>query len=83
MNINVGDTFWPVMDEQFGELIVVCAEPGEVLIFAAHAAVSAIFATEVGDFDDGANENALTEPGMCRLGGFVMKYPLRLPPNLQ
>ena len=69
LDIDVGDTFWPVMDEELGELIVVSAEPGEVLVFAAHAAVSAIFPAKIGYLNDAAQKNAAPKFFGSGMGG--------------
>ena len=61
LDVHVRHAGRAVMDEQFGDLFVLCAVAGQVAVVAAHAAVGAVFAAEIGNFHDGAHENLLAE----------------------
>ena len=61
LDVDVGNALGAMIDQSLRELIMAGAEAGEVAIIAAHAAVGAIFAAEIGYLDDGADENAASE----------------------
>jgi hypothetical protein len=72
LEADVGDALGSAMDEELGEVVDGGAVALEVSIRAAHAAITAILAAEVGDFDHAAYEDLLAEAGEGgRSGGFV------------
>jgi len=78
LDVQVGDAGGAMMDEQFGELFVLRAEAFERAIAAAHAAIGAVFATVIGNFDDSADENMVPKACSRCQRGFFMKCLLSL-----
>ena len=70
-----------MVDEQIGKLVVTGAEAGELFVIAAHAAIGAVFAAEIGNFDDGANENASAKLFDGGAGRALMKRILSRAPQ--
>src|SRR3954467_13729315 len=61
LDVHIGDAGGAMMDEQFGELFVFGAKSAEGAIAAAHSAIGAIFAAIIGNFDNSADENVVSE----------------------
>jgi hypothetical protein len=65
-----------VVNEHFRELVVPRTEAFQFVIVAAHSAVGAIFAAEIGNLNDGAHENMRAKILARRDGGALMKLQL-------
>lgn len=73
-NNHVGNTGGAMLDEQFGDLVMLRAEAGETAVVAAHPAVSAVLAAEIGNLDDRTNKNLPAEMLPRRgSGAFVLR----------
>jgi hypothetical protein len=66
-----------MLDEQFGDFFMLRAVAGEGAIIAAHAAIAAIFAAEIRNFDHGAHENLLAKCFPGRVGRTFVQGRLR------
>jgi len=67
-----------MMNEHFGELLVFGAVAVEGAVAAAHATIPAIFAAVIGNFDDSAHENLVSEARSSCQSSFFMKCLLSL-----
>lgn len=76
LDVDIGYAGRAMVNEQFGELVATGAEAGELLVLAAHSAIGTVFAAEIGDFNDGANESAAAEFFKGKAGGALMKRAL-------
>jgi len=72
LDVHIGEAGGAMMNEQFGELFVIGAETIECAVAAAHAAIGAIFAAIIGDFDDAADKNLVPEPRSGDERSFLM-----------
>ncbi len=71
LDVHIRDAGRAVMHEQFGKLIVFGAETVQGTVVAPHAAVGAIFAAIIRDFDHGTDKNPFSEVpegGICSTG---------------
>jgi hypothetical protein len=57
LEIHIRHALGPMMDEQFGDLIVVGAKTRQGLVLAAHPAVEAVLTAIVGKFDHSPDED--------------------------
>jgi len=69
LEIHVGDGWRQVVEKEFGEFVEFSAVTIQIAIGTAHSAVMAVFAAEIGEFDDGADENGVAKMGACSRGG--------------
>jgi len=83
LDVHISHAGGAMVNKQFGDLLVISAKAIEGAVAAAHTAIGAIFAAIVGDFDDAANKNLVSElrPGDQR--SFSMKCLLILAGQIQ
>jgi len=82
LDVDIGDTGGAVMDEQFGEFVVAGAKPVEGAIIAAHAAINAVLAAEIGNLDHRAEKHFAAKMVIGGFGGALVKLLLGLAARL-
>lgn len=73
LEIDVGDAGGEVIEEKIGEFVEFGAIAIEIAIGAAHSAVMAVFAADVREFDNGADEDFAAEMFACGRGGAIVQ----------
>ena len=73
LEIDVGNAGRKVIEEEVGEFVEFGAIAFEVAVGAAHSAVMAVFAADVGKFDNGADEDFTAEKFACGGGGAIVQ----------
>ena len=76
LDINVSDAGRAMMNDEFGELIVMGAKAAEITVAASHAAVMTILAAIIGNLDYCADENFFPETVARGLRSPLMKFLL-------
>src|SRR5690606_5822629 len=56
LEIDLGNTGWPLIDQKVGEFVDFGAEPVQPAVVPAHAAINAVLAAVIGNFNDPPNE---------------------------
>src|ERR1043166_2062972 len=72
-----------MMDEQFGKLFMAGPEPSKITVAAPHAAISAVFAAVIRDFDDRPDKNRVSKSLSCYRSSPLMKCDLLDPSGTQ
>lgn len=73
LKIDVGDAGGEVIQEEISEFVELGAVAFEVAIGAAHSAVMAVLAADVGKFDDGTDEDFAAEMFACGGSGAIVQ----------
>src|SRR5438067_7620823 len=77
LDVQIGHACWPVMDKEFRKVVQTRAVTVQRLVLPAHAAVEAVFAAKIGNFDYPAKKNPPSEVAPnCFRGALVQPFLL-------
>jgi hypothetical protein len=83
LNVHVRHAGRAMVDEQFRDLIVFGAKAFERAIAAAHSTIGAVFAAEIGNFDNPTHKNPTSKPRPSCERSFFMKCILSFALKIQ
>ena len=83
LDVDVRNARGPVLDQHLGKLLVMRAKTLQGAVVAAHPAVGAVFAAEVGNLDHGPHKDLAVELFAGGFGGAAMQCGLGRPGGFQ